>query len=302
MATAETKRKQGNGLALTAVILGAVGAIFAFTPSAGFGIFLGVVALILGIIALRRKPAKKGRATTGTILGAAALVFGIIFASVYSGGKPAAAGSSPAAGNPAASASAPEPSKTQAPADPNAPYNATFGTFAPVTKTGTGDSVVAIPAGAKAGIVTAEHTGSSNFSLSVLDSSNQSTGDLLVNTIGAYKGVTAFGMHSLGNDGVNIKVTADGNWSVIIAPISSAPELAVPGGATGDQVYKYDGAAGNWALANQGQGNFVVAQYGGTIPNLAVNEIGAYSGTVPMTAGPSVIEIQSDGAWTVTPQ
>lgn len=279
--------------------------VFAFTPAAGFGILLGVLALIFGIISLVRKPVKAGVPISGTVLGAVALIIGIVFAAVYGGGKATSSvADAPAAANTAdattaAAAPSPEPTTTEAPPNPNAVYDEAYGTFAPVNQTGTGDSVIALPAGVKAGMVTASHQGSSNFSLSVLDASNQPTGDLLVNTIGNYAGVTAYGMNGFGSAGVNLQVKADGAWNITISPISAAPELGLPGGATGDQVYKYDGAAGNWTFTNQGQSNFAVIQYGGATPNLAVNTIGAYSGKVPMFAGPTVIVVKSDGAWTV---
>ena len=47
----------------------------------------------------------------------------------------------------------------------------TFGTLARSRKPGEGDNIVTLPAGAKAGIVTATHS-SSNFSLSVLAASS----------------------------------------------------------------------------------------------------------------------------------
>lgn len=294
--------KNGRGFAVAALVLGIVGLISAFTPAAGFGLVCGILALIFGIIALRRKPAKAGVPITGTALGAGAIVIGLIFAMVYGGGKAATTASSdlPAASSTtAADNSSLQPTQTKAPTDPNAAYDAQYGTFAPVVQSGTGDSVIAIPAGAKAGVVTATHQGSANFAVNVLDASNQPTGDLLVNTIGNYSGVTAFGLNNLGNAGTNFQIKADGAWTIKITPISSAPALTLPGGATGDQVYKYDGAAGNWAFTNQGQGNFAVIQYGRAMPNLAVNEIGAYSGTVPMFAGPTVVVVKSDGAWTV---
>ena len=294
--------KSGRGFAIAALVLGIVGVIFAFTPAAGFGLLCGILALIFGIIALRRKPAKAGVPITGTVLGAVAIVIGLIFAMVYGGGKAPTTASTdiPAASStPADDNSSPKPTETKAPADPNAAYDAKYGTFAPVDQSGTGDSVIAIPAGAKAGVVTATHQGSANFAVNVLDASNQPTGDLLVNTIGNYSGVTAFGLNDLGNPGTNIQIKADGAWTIKITPISSAPALTLPDGATGDQVYKYDGAAGNWAFTNQGQGNFAVIQYGGAMPNLAVNEIGAYTGTVPMFAGPTVVIVKSDGNWTV---
>lgn len=303
--------KKGNGLAIAALVLGIVGIIFAFTPAAGLGIVLGILALIFGIVTLARKPAKVGQPAAGTILGALTIVIGLLFATIYGTHQtPSTAGNAPAddstpvasASAPASPAAAPKPTPTKAPENPNAPYDRTYGTFAVVNQSGTGDSVVAIPAGAKAGVVTATHQGSSNFAINVLDAGNQSTGDLLVNAIGNYSGVTAFGLNNIGGAGTNLQISADGAWTIQIAPISAAPVLPLPGGATGDQVYKYDGKAGNWAFTNQGQGNFAVIQYGGAMPNLAVNEIGAYTGTVPMFAGPTVIVVTSDGAWTVAPQ
>ena len=35
---------------------------------------------------------------------------------------------------------------------------------------------------------------------------------------------------------------------------------------------------------------------------LLVNEIGAYSGTVPLSAGPSILTVTADGAWTLAIQ
>ncbi|RNE66829.1 TM2 domain-containing protein [Cryobacterium tepidiphilum] len=174
----------------------------------------------------------------------------------------------------------------------------TFGTFAPVTETGTGDNIVSLPAGATAGIVTATHTGSSNFSMSILDASNASTGELLVNTIGDYSGTTIYGINAFG-EGKTIQITADGAWKLNIAPISSAPALASSG--AGDAVYLYDGDAAKLAASHDGDGNFVVMEETGEAfsMGLLVNEIGAYSGTVPLSAGPSVIAVQADGNWTL---
>ena len=62
------------------------------------------LALIFGIIALVRKPAKSGVPISGTALGAVALIIGIIFSAVYAGGTTApSAADAPAAANTAAS-------------------------------------------------------------------------------------------------------------------------------------------------------------------------------------------------------
>ncbi len=177
-------------------------------------------------------------------------------------------------------------------------YSDTYGSFDTFSKKGKGDGIIKLPAGAEYGVVTAVHKGSSNFSLSLLDDGNQSTGDLLVNTIGNYKGMTAYGFASFGNPGVKIQVTADGTWSVKVEPVSSAPALTLPAKGDGDKVFLYDGGAADWNIVHKGKSNFSVIQYSSDImPNLAVNEIGNYKGQVPMSAGPSVVIVSADGAW-----
>jgi hypothetical protein len=107
----QKKEKRKAGLGKWAVVLGVLGILFAFIPStSGFGIFLGVVALILGIIGLLRKAS---RALAGTVLGVVALILGIIFSSVYSSASP----SSPAP----AAASSQKAASSATPATPAAP-------------------------------------------------------------------------------------------------------------------------------------------------------------------------------------
>jgi hypothetical protein len=186
-----------------------------------------------------------------------------------------------------------------APANTTATWaDSQFGTFTPITQSGKGDNIIALPAGAKAGIVTATHDGSGNFSLSVLDASNTATGDLLVNTIGTYSGTTAYGFTAL-SKGTQIQLTADGNWSITISPISSAPALVASG--TGDGVFLYTGKTSKLVATYAGTSNFTVQEETGKAFHygLLVNEIGAYSGTVPLSSGPSVITVGADGSWTL---
>jgi hypothetical protein len=290
--------KTSNGLRIASLVLGILGFIFAWTPAAGLGIVLGVLGLIFGIISLVR-PGTKGLPLISTILSGVAIILGIIMAIVYTVIGVASVTSTGDLGGTTSGSQAASPS--EAPASSTSWYDDTFGTFAPINKTGTGDSVIALPAGAKAGIVTATHAGSANFVIQGLDSSNQPTLDLLVNTIGNYSGTTAFGLISLGAGPTSLQITADGAWTISITQISSAKSSAVPIAGTGDQVFLYDGKAAAWAITNAGQSNFVVEQYskGSLIANLAVNEIGAYTGTDPMQAGPSVVVVQSDGNWTI---
>lgn len=176
--------------------------------------------------------------------------------------------------------------------------NSTWGEFEPIVQSGSGDSIITLPADVNGGIVIATHNGSSNFAVSVLDANNGSTGELLVNTIGAYSGTTAWGISALG-EGVKLQVTADGAWTFDIRPMGAAPALA--GEGTGDAVFVYDGNAASLTAGYAGSSNFVVMEETSEAFNfgLLINEIGAYNGTVPLSAGPSVIAVTADGNWTL---
>ena len=172
-----------------------------------------------------------------------------------------------------------------------------YGSFAPVTVKGSGAKVIKLPA--EAGIITAKHTGSSNFILNVLDADNQPTLDLLVNTIGSYSGTTAYGLSSLGA-GVSLEVKADGPWTVTISPIGKAPVLSLPAKGNSDQVFLTDGPAATWKATHRGQGNFVIQhEAGGFSFGLLVNEIGSWSGEFAVRSGPAVVVVKADGSWTI---
>ena len=152
--------------------------------------------------------------------------------------------------------------------------------------------------GVTAGIVSATHDGAANFAISVLDAENGSTGELLVNTIGSYSGTTLFGQGL--SEPATLQVSADGAWSLTIAPMSAAPLLAPTG--SGDAVVLYDGPTGALTATHDGDGNFAVSEDTGSVLEfgLLINEIGPYSGTVPLSAGPSVVSIKANGGWTMT--
>jgi len=180
-------------------------------------------------------------------------------------------------------------------------YDDAYGTFKTIVKSGRGDALIALPKGAKAGLVTATHRGSSNFQVGGLDRGNQSTIDGLVNEIGNYSGTTAYGLMDLGEAPVKLQITADGSWTIKIAPISSARVLPGSISGKGDAVFKFEGDAADFAITHKGSSNFQVQQYGGDL-NMGVNEIGKYSGTVPFVAGPTVLVIGADGTWTFKKQ
>jgi hypothetical protein len=119
-----------------------------------------------------------------------------------------------------------------------------------------------------------------------------------VDTIGVYTGTTEYGSSSMG-DGTTLQITADGNWSLTIAPVSAAPGLAASG--AGDGVFLYDGSAGKITATHDGSSNFALIEETreAFTMGLLVNEIGADSGTVPLSSGPSAIVVSADGNWTL---
>jgi hypothetical protein len=303
-----------NTLANASLVLGIV-SLFAsllFLPA--------VVGVVLGILGLQRAgrttpPAGKGKAIAGIVLSGVGLLVGIGLVNAIAEGGDAAPDDAatsitqdadagevqPAddAGEPAEEPAAEPVEEATPPPPPVDPFVEVYGTFEAVTTSGTGKSVVTLPAGVPAAMVTAQHSGQSNYALNILDATNQPTGDLLVNTIGNYSGTTAYGMNAFGGDPVSLQVEADGQWTITIAPLATAPELAVPYQGAGDGVFRYLGGATQWTFTHAGSSNFAVIQYGGIMPGLLVNEIGQFQGTVPVTGGPSIVTVTADGAWTV---
>jgi hypothetical protein len=63
----------------------------------------------------------------------------------------------------------------------------------------------------------------------------------------------------------------------------------------------YNGDAAALTATHRGTQNFVVYEESDQTfsMGLLINEIGKYSGTVPMSSGPSILTVQADGAWTL---
>ena len=215
------------------------------------------------------------------------------------GCSPAATNDSAAGGSPSAGAS----SSQAAPAEPAneyaGDYNATYGTFPVLKKSGRGSSVVKLPAGLTAGTLTATHKGSSNFAISAIDSSNQDV-DLLVNDIGNYSGTTFVGENFIGTP-TKLKITADGSWTIQVKPVAQAPKMKDSTSGKGDYVLLYEMPAKDWRFTHSGSGNFAV-NVKGDVDDLLINEIGKYQGVVPMNDGPGVIVITANGSWTAKSQ
>ncbi len=179
------------------------------------------------------------------------------------------------------------------------PYAVRYGTFDVVEESGSGDSIVAVPEGITAALVTATHTGSRNFVIQSLDANNE-VRDLLVNEIGPYSGTVDFGVTGWSDAPSMLQIKADGAWTITLSPVGTAPAPGADLSGTGDSILRYEGAAGIATVNHAGESNFVIHFTDGTSPDLLVNEIGAYSGEIPIKSGPALIAVKADGDWTIT--
>ena len=294
-----------SGIAVAALVLGIVAAVFAIIPGPSFGAFVpAIVATVLGIVGLIRKTPRRGFALAGIILGAIALVVAIIVSivaivagaglasrtSALSGGTGIASGS----GSTSAAAK-PTPAPTLTPTVAPVP--------ADVVLSGHGDAVIkasAVDGAGEPGVATITHDGTANFAVWSLDA-NVHQLDLLVNTIGAYNGTVLFDKNSTEHT-ESLQITADGNWTVTLHSIRALRTFDATGATGhGDDVILYSGNAGVATITHDGSSNFAIWTYGDQ-SNLVVNEIGAYNGTVRWTKGPELVSVTADGNWSIAVQ
>ena len=160
---------------------------------------------------------------------------------------------------------------------------------------------IPVPEG-QAAIATFTHVGSSNFIVSSLDKDFESV-DLLVNEIGNYEGMVLLsrGYSFNAKEPKRLEITADGAWTVHIAPASSAPVFAGVASGTGSAVLRYDGQSSRIAVSHDGESNFIITTYSAnaTLGDLIVNEIGDYSGVVVLRKNPYIV-INADGKWSIS--
>lgn len=120
---------------------------------------------------------------------------------------------------------------------------------------------------------------------------------LLVNTVGGYTGSHLVDT-STGSPTTEFSISADAAWTLKIEDVDTIATSAGKASGHGDKVLYWDAPGTKAAITNKGAGNFLVEGFGSEIPELAVNKIGAYSGTVQLT--PGFVQVKSEGDWTIT--
>jgi len=143
-----------------------------------------------------------------------------------------------------------------------------------------------------------------------IDNANGSLVDIPINVIGSYSGSIAEGL-SAGQ--YILSVTADQGvpWTVEITQPRGVAGVALPTTLTGQGQEVVGPVAGGSSLriqatntATQG-GNFIIEILGanGSMQGIPINEIGSFSGSTIanfLSGGPYYLEINSDGAWSIT--
>ena len=150
------------------------------------------------------------------------------------------------------------------------------------------------------GIASIKHTGSGNFSIWALNE-NQEQQELLVSKIGNYAGTVLFNP-SRGKIISAFEIVADGSWTVTIKDIRSLEEIRRSSVATGegDGVLLYNGEATVATVSHEGENNFTLWTHADSTYQLIVDGIGSYSLLdVPLRAGPVMIQVSSEGVWSL---
>ena len=147
-------------------------------------------------------------------------------------------------------------------------------------------------------LATFTHDGGSNFAVWSLDSNLEQI-DLLVNTIGGFSGTTLLDRYD-GESTARVEVEADGAWTIKFEPLSAARQFTDMAQGEGPDVLVYQGPAGVATLKNQGESNFAVWFFNADSSDLAANEIGNYTGEAVMPVGPTAVQVESDGKWSIS--
>jgi hypothetical protein len=177
----------------------------------------------------------------------------------------------------------------------------------PQTYKGRGSKVVRIKDGGQAWLVSLVHKGKSNFSVEILDAKGKMV-DLLVNSVGKYKGTVAFNL----TDGflsdrtkiAAVKIDADGPWAMKLRPPSAAPAWSGPvAKGVGDLVLRLPAKSSGLTTVkatHAGSSNFAVETFTDDSSDIVVNEIGKYKGEVQLPDDTIYVSVEADGAWQLT--
>ncbi|MBC8364243.1 MAG: fibronectin type III domain-containing protein [Actinobacteria bacterium] len=173
----------------------------------------------------------------------------------------------------------------------------------PVAFSGVGTQTVSLTSGLPSDyqIVSFTHAGPGSFRVASLDVAGNEL-EVLIDRVGTFRGrIVADDPESF----AALAVVADGEWSAAFLPMASATPFGsglTAGGMQDDVLLLPDpvvDGAGLVTARHDGSANFIVWEYGpdGQAAALPINEIGAFSGQVELTAGSRFLEVAANGEW-----
>lgn len=169
----------------------------------------------------------------------------------------------------------------------------------PVIYSGSGDDVVMLePFDGVFVFHIIGNAGERHFSVKGFDANGEST-RLFVNTTAQYDGITIDPLQET----VMLEVNATGDWTVEVRSINAMETIAAGEtlSGSGDSVILVS-SYGNTATisGNAEEHHFSVKSYGTERDKLLVNTTDAYEGTVMLTGKPIILEVDAEGAWSIT--
>ncbi len=174
----------------------------------------------------------------------------------------------------------------------------------PLVISGTGDSVVDIDWPDRIGLMRVKGNASGRYFGIVPYDENGNRISSIVNTADPYEGLRPFNFD--GDNATRLEISASGEWSIEIIPISEANKILLPGTYTGrgDDVIILTGGIPDLAIIT---GN-AESRYFGVIPytengnrlSSIVNTADPYEGTVIIPRDAIFLEIISEGDWVVS--
>lgn len=169
---------------------------------------------------------------------------------------------------------------------------------------GAGDSIVTVATVGEPVLVSMTHDGTSNFAV-ISKTASDGYITLLANTIGVYSG-TRLQELSKKEKLSMFDVSADGNWTITIKPLSSATvwtgNSITGSGDTVVKVPKKTKPGNKLGMQHTGTSNFSIISYSskGKYLTLKANEIGDYSGTKTFGTSAMYLGVETEGSWTLT--
>ncbi|GAA1105002.1 hypothetical protein [Nocardiopsis metallicus] len=189
------------------------------------------------------------------------------------------------------------------PQDPGAPPE--FAEFEVQEFSGSGRTTVDIETSEEPRLLSISNKGAGGISVWSVDSEAETQWEV-IRRGGGYEGRLLLTPPSMIDDYDALLVHADGDWEISLQPLSAADRWEATEteyGGSGDDVVQLLWSPNNFSrldVTHTGSSNFSLRSYDDTGTSSLVNEIGDYEGQITLTPRTVLIEVQSQGTWTIT--